>query len=669
MSVEVRRYRGPAPRVCVSLVERLETRTLLSADAVSNGTADVSPDDAELQNYVIQHEGLAQHVVKEPHHPPTIGAGFNLKRRGARALVESLGLDYRQLLREAKTPDAEQSVSADQAKQLLREDLAIAIADAGRAVANFAELNHRQQVGLVDLVYNLGYGRFKSLKAAVKALSAGDAALAAAGFTASKYVQRAFSAERIADDVALIQSPLDTTTPPPPPDPDPGPGPGPTPPPPVDSAPSVTPADAGTHGVRVSAGRVTLPGGAVVDVGAAVLNIDLPELSKGHTWEGAAPGNYIGQPPTQRWPDNSICLRPTVDTLILGGLYRTVIPSSVVVKDVNTGEIKTRDVDYKLNDDWGQVLNLNNRLGENNTGSLEIKYDLVKQRLDLIQVLPDGTVSVKRGTSAVVCPTLPSPDEGAVALAGVFVFTLDGAKHSGFAIQQRDILPIKPAAPVQPIHPGTTPNTLAKLRAGGNVNIAFFGDSITEGAEAGQWWRDRSKTYTGLVEAGLEARFPGANVTATLASQGGKGATDSQAVFQKALDAHNAGNTIDLLVINMGMNDKGKPSLDPFKAAMTDYIAQARAAGIEVLLVTPMQSNIFYEPNQTDRVPRLEIASAIKEVAAAQNATCVDVYTEWANLATRGIMPFSQLHNGFNHPGVFGMTVYADVIMRAFPAS
>src|SRR5688572_4711008 len=292
MSVDVRRrHSGSALRVRASLVERLETRTLLAADAVSNGTADVSPDDAELQNYVIQHEGLTQHVAKESKRPPTVGAGFNLKRRGARALVESLGLDYRQLLREAKTPDAESSVSADQAKQLLREDLAIAIADVQRVVTNFPELNHRQQVGLVDLVYNLGFGRFKSHKGAVKALNAGDAALAASVITASKYVQREFSAERIADDLALLQSPFDTTTPPPP---EPGPGPGPTPPPPVDSAPSVAPADAGTHGVRVSGGRVTLPGGAVVDVGAAVLNIDVPELSKGHTWEGAAPGNYIG---------------------------------------------------------------------------------------------------------------------------------------------------------------------------------------------------------------------------------------------------------------------------------------------------------------------------------------------------------------------------------------
>jgi len=45
----------------------------------------------------------------------------------------------------------------------------------------------------------------------------------------------------------------------------------------------------------------------------------------------------------------------------------------------------------------------------------------------------------------------------------------------------------------------------------------------------------------------------------------------------------------------------------------------------------------------------------------------VDVYTEWVNQATRGISPFSQLHNTFNHPGIAGMRVYADALLRAFP--
>jgi lysophospholipase L1-like esterase len=221
-----------------------------------------------------------------------------------------------------------------------------------------------------------------------------------------------------------------------------------------------------------------------------------------------------------------------------------------------------------------------------------------------------------------------------------------------------------------PVNPAAIPNTLAKLRAGGNVNIAFFGDSITDGAEAGQWWQDRSQTYTRLLANGLRARFPAATVTETLASEGGKGAVDSPAIFQKrVLDPHNAGNRVDLVVIAMGMNDKGKPSLDPFRQAMSDYIDKARAAGIEVLLVTPLQSNPYYEPKQTDRVPRAQIAAAILDVAAAKHATAVDVQTQWNNQASRGIAPFSQLHNTFNHPGAAGMRLYANTILRAFPAT
>jgi len=38
----------------------------------------------------------------------------------------------------------------------------------------------------------------------------------------------------------------------------------------------------------------------------------------------------------------------------------------------------------------------------------------------------------------------------------------------------------------------------------------------------------------------------------------------------------------------------------------------------------------------------------------------------WTDLARRGVPPFSQLHNCSNHPGIFGMTVYADTILRFF---
>jgi len=35
------------------------------------------------------------------------------------------------------------------------------------------------------------------------------------------------------------------------------------------------------------------------------------------------------------------------------------------------------------------------------------------------------------------------------------------------------------------------------------------------------------------------------------------------------------------------------------------------------------------------------------------------------HVATRGVAPVSQIHNMINHPGVAGMKVYAETILRA----
>jgi hypothetical protein len=84
------------------------------------------------------------------------------------------------------------------------------------------------------------------------------------------------------------------------------------------------------------------------------------------------------------------------------------------------------------------------------------------------------------------------------------------------------------------------------------------------------------------------------------------------------------------------------------------------------MLVTPMQSNIYYEPKQTDRVPRAQIAQAIRDIAGETNTTCIDVWQEWQNQERLGIAPLSQLHNMYNHPGDPGHEMYAASILRAF---
>lgn len=677
---------GNQPVVSFSAVEPLEKRALFSAGLVTDGLPVVTPTDAELQSYVIANETLTQYAYLNGKRKPTIGVGFNLKRAGAKDDIAALGADYKQLLKEAKTPEHELTLTTEQVQSLFTADLQTAINGARASVPTFEELSHRQQVAVVDIIYSVGAKQFRGMKKIVKAIDAGDWDTAAAEIEKSRYAKREVAPSRAADNIELITPDAGTpqpnptpdptptpTQPPPPPTPTPVPTPPPTPTPTPTPLPANFPAIAPATGrtISIGSGSITTPDGKTLQVDAGSVEIDPPVVEKQWKVNKPAPGNWMNQPQGTRWPDWALNLVPQADTLVLGGLYHGVVPESVVVKRDSDGFVFTEGVDYVLNKEWGQILNKDSRLGEPKTGSITITYNAVKQRLDLLQVSADGTVSVKRGTSAQLMPKLPEPDAGSVALAGIYVYTIDGAKDTGWSVTEKNIFPIHPADPVETINPGHITKTIDKLKAGGNVNIAFFGDSITDGAEVGSWWSDRSKTFTELTINKLKAQFPNATISQTLASEGGKSAVDSGAIFQKKiLDVDAAGTQVDLVVIAMGMNDlgklNGKTDLTAFNNAMHDYIQKAHDAGMEVLLVTPIQSNIYYEPMQTDRTSRANIAQAIRDIAHAENVTCVDMWQEWQNQATRGIAPLSQLHNMFNHPGEPGHEMYASAIQKAF---
>jgi lysophospholipase L1-like esterase len=196
------------------------------------------------------------------------------------------------------------------------------------------------------------------------------------------------------------------------------------------------------------------------------------------------------------------------------------------------------------------------------------------------------------------------------------------------------------------------------------VAIAFLGDSITLGAEAGPWWNDRSQTYTGLVLAGLRERYPAAGIREIAAYRGGITTTQGSAFFRAQVQPANP----NLLLIALGINDayssdRAPPTTPPaaFKAAIRAMIVAARAAGTEVMLVTPL---VPYNHIGERRIGAYR--RALLELAAEENVACADVQRAWTDLTHRGIPPFSQLHNCSNHPGTFGMTVYADTILRFF---
>ena len=357
---------------------------------------------------------------------------------------------------------------------------------------------------------------------------------------------------------------------------------------------------------------------------------------------------------------------------ILGALFRQVIAESIKVTTADGSKTFARDVDYKINDDWCQIMAIDGRLGERGVDDLLISYQLKQQRIDLLVQDAPGKLSVLIGESVLVCPQVPQLPVGTVAGVAVATFYWPGEPAVTTLAEAKSslplVLPIKPVQPVAPINPQAVSATLAKLREGKTVRIAFVGDSVTLGAEAGSWWKDDSPHYRNQFLSELRKRFPKATIEQIQAFQGGQGAPFGEKILEEKVLGHNA----DLLLIAFGLNDAiapaGKAPSNPpeaFSGQIAGMTRRAKAEGIEVILLTPMQPNPYQKDGLASRITGYN--EALAKVAAAEGAALADVYSQWLRLTDEGIPPYSQLHNWLNHPGIRGHRVYAEVLLRFFP--
>lgn len=454
----------------------------------------------------------------------------------------------------------------------------------------------------------------------------------------------------------------------------------------------ITPATPPDLTVNVAAGEAAMPGGKTMKFEAARLTFDPPEIRE-MALDARAPRNFADwYLPWDPWPKgkapqlNIINLKPEVDeegTLILGGLFRMIIPESVVVTSADGSKSFKMNEDYMYNADWGQIANLKGGLGEEWKADLKITCKYATQRLDLVQVGPDGKLSVKKGAPAMVCPELPAPDAGCLGLAGIYIAGWKAANNpnydavgglkaaSTYAITPHEIFPIKPAPPVAPINKEALAKAVKKLAAGQELKIAFMGASVTAGAEAPAWWAnlwtEKNLGFPSRVVVELRRRFPKATVTPIAAFQGGTQTKYGLEMIDKTVIPAKA----DLVLIDFGGNDVGGPigkgpnnPPEQFKEDLRAMIKKAKDAGLEVLIVVGERSNPWLKPDVLARWPAYR--QAMLDLAREENVAAADVWTEFANQASRGIPPVSQLHNWGNHPGKNGHKIYADVILRCF---
>lgn len=223
----------------------------------------------------------------------------------------------------------------------------------------------------------------------------------------------------------------------------------------------------------------------------------------------------------------------------------------------------------------------------------------------------------------------------------------------------------------------------AKLKAGRNLKIIAFGDSVTAGGETSM----PSLIYWERWAQHLRDKYPRANIQTVKSGHEGDLTEDGL----KRIDADVIGQHPDLVLIAFGLNDynKGPPEINMSKWELrrakwarswakliqqpppaqqngigrVDYFANnlremidrvKSKTGAEVILLSALQPNPKWKFSDGDMA---RIAAITESVAIEKRCAYVDVFDAWNEYSKRK-KPEDLLSNNANHPNDFGHWIY-----------
>ncbi|MBI4556435.1 MAG: hypothetical protein HY706_02535 [Candidatus Hydrogenedentes bacterium] len=324
------------------------------------------------------------------------------------------------------------------------------------------------------------------------------------------------------------------------------------------------------------------------------------------------------------------------------------------------------DADYSLDPFWGTFGTLEGgKIAANQTLYVDYAYDL--SRLDSVVVDGSGTARIVAGQPGLGSVLPPTLGLGEISIANIWVpsGTQQLSEENLYPIEFGD--PMKPG-PTESVAERLLPRTLAKLRAGDEVTIVAWGDSVTHGGGVGaqvQLW------YQNQFADRLRARFPKARVR--MLTAGWPGAGSKQYLEAPAGGTYDFGRDVllpkpDLVTIefvNDAYLDEG--------GTQTHYgeiLRRLTEVGAEVILITPHLVRPDWMKVSTlkfDDDPRPYV-KGLRNFAAANNVALADASKDWCQLWRRGIPYVTLEANSINHPDARGHAIFADALMGLFPA-
>lgn len=333
-------------------------------------------------------------------------------------------------------------------------------------------------------------------------------------------------------------------------------------------------------------------------------------------------------------------------------------PNSVRVKKApGDGPAYEEGRDFLVDHDWAKVGRVaDGRIEQGQEVFVDYVYRLA--RLDSVVLTSDGRVTLVRGPSRKTCPPPPELDDGTVRLANILVWY--------------DTAEIKPGLifPCGPGHPEpsdeeraerqkTVSRTLAKLRAGEEVVVCTWGDSVTTGGDA----IPIEMAFPWTFARALQEKYPQARVKLVNAGIGGTNTAGRLPNLDaEVLACHPALVTIEFV------NDCGLPA-ETLLNNWRDAIGRIKAAGADIIVITPhlvMPPWMGWTYEDMWGRDNRQAVELMRQVARETGVGLADVSRRWDHLCQEGLPYITLLWNGINHPDNRGHELFVRELMTFF---